>query len=225
MFETINLYLGFDPGGVGSFGWSVCREVGGQLEPPIETGLADNAWDALNRVGGAIADIEHQGNARVLAAGIDAPLFWTGTGQREIDVILRQALRDRGFPPHKLGGTVQAINSLQGSCVIQGPLLVRHFWASRWSGLLITESHPRVLDHLLPYTEEYQMAQRITAGLDADTGQNHERDATLCAVSAWAAIHQPANWQNLYQREPNPITPFDAAVGYWMPVPPPAAPA
>ena len=68
MSETINLYLGFDPGGVGSFGWSVCREVGGQLEPPTRTGLANNAWDALNRVGGAIADIEHQGNARVLAA-------------------------------------------------------------------------------------------------------------------------------------------------------------
>ena len=68
MPEPLNLCLGFDPGGRRNFGWSVCREVGGQLEPPTRTGLADNAWDALNRVGGAIADIEHQGNARVLAA-------------------------------------------------------------------------------------------------------------------------------------------------------------
>ena len=215
MFETINLYLGFDPGGVGSFGWSVCREVGGQLEPPIETGLADNAWDALNRVKVAIADLGHQGNARVLAAGIDAPLFWAATGGRTID------------SPVNLGVAPIQINSLRGAVAVQGPLLVKHL-RDVWSDLEITESYPGALGHLLAqggHPEEYQMAQRITAGLNANRGRNHERDATLCAVSAWAAIHQPANWQNLYQLEPNPITPFDAAVGYWMPVPPPAGAA
>ena len=187
MPETINLYLGFDPGGIGHFGWSICREVAGQLEPPARTGLANNARDALNQVLDAIAPCAVKATVRVLAAGIDAPLLWTMTGGRKTDAILRQALRDKGFPPLKLGGTVQSINRLQGSVVAQGPLLVRCLWAAGRNSLLITESHPRVLEHILPQA----MVQCLTAGLNADSGQNHERDATLCAVSAWAAIRKP----------------------------------
>ena len=136
MPEPLNLCLGFDPGGAGSFGWSVCREVGGQLEPPIETGLADNAWDALNRVGGAIEALGHQGNARILAAGIDAPLFWAATGGRTIDSSV------------SLGVDPIHINGLRGAVVVQGPLLTKHL-RDVWSDLVITESYPRGLWHLL----------------------------------------------------------------------------
>ena len=219
MPESMDVFLGFDPGGTGSprdkgnFGWSICREVDGQLQR-VKTGLAKEAWDALDQVKSELEIHNRQGNTRVLAAGIDAPLFWTRTGGREIDAILRRALRDTGFPPIKLGGTVQSINSLQGSVVVQGTLLVRYLWAAGWDSLLITESHPRVLEHILSHT----MVQRLTAGLNAETGQNHERDATLCAVSAWAAARQPANWQNLYLLEPDPINPLDIPVSYWMPI-------
>ena len=209
MPETINLYLGFDPGGISHFGWSICREVAGQLEPPARTGLADNARDALNQVLDAIAPCAVKATVRVLAAGIDAPLFWSSTGGRMID---NQAT---------LGVTPIPINGLRGSVVVQGPLLVRHL-SGVWGDLQITESYPGALEHLLGqgrHPEELQMAQRLTAGLNANPGQNHERDATLCAVSAWAAIHRPANWQNLYQQqEPDTITPFDIPVGYWMPI-------
>ena len=215
MSETINLYLGFDPGGKRNFGWSVCREVGGQLEQPARTGRVNNAWDALDRVKVAIADLGHQGNARVLAAGIDAPLFWAAAGGRAIDSSV------------SLGVDPIHINGLRGAVVVQGPLLAKHL-RGVWSDLVITESYPRGLWHLLAqgrHPEEYQMAQRITAGLNANTRRKHERDATLCAVSAWAAIHKPPNWQNLYQKEPDSLAPFDIPVSYWMPVPHPAGPA
>ncbi len=217
MPESINLFLGFDPGGAGppnhggNFGWSICREVNGQLVPPATTGLARNAWDALNQVRNAIRFPGYQTNARVLAAGIDAPLFWTRTGRRTID------------NQNNLGVTPMAINSLQGSVLVQGPLLVKHL-RDAWGDLTITESYPRALEHLLPHTgnhqAEHEMVQRLTEHMAADPGQNHERDATICAVSAWASIHQNrATWQDLYLLECNPITPFDIPVSYWMPIP------
>ncbi len=209
MPETVNLYLGFDPGGVGHFGWSICREVAGQLEPPAKTGLANNARDALNRVSAAIAPCAVKATVSVLAAGIDAPLFWSSTGGRVID---NQAT---------LGVAHMAVNSLPGSVVVQGPLLVRHL-RDVWDDLKITESYPKALEHLLKqggHPKEYQMMQRLTAGLNANRGENHKRDATLCAVSAWAATRQPANWQNLYPLESCPINPFAIPVSYWMPIP------
>ena len=216
MAEPMNIFLGFDPGGgggkrarKGKFGWSICREVDGQLQR-VKAGLAKEAWDALDKVKSELEIYNRQGNTRVLAAGIDAPLLWTRTGGREVDVILRQALKNSEFPTRALGGTVQSINSLQGSVVVQGILLVRCLWAAGWDSLLITESHPRVLEHILPCT----MVQCLTAGLNANRGENHKRDATLCAVSAWGAARQPANWQNLYLKEPDPINPFPFPVSY-----------
>ena len=43
MPEFTDIVLGFDPGGKGAFGWSVCRGVDGSLQPPAKTGLADRA--------------------------------------------------------------------------------------------------------------------------------------------------------------------------------------
>ena len=214
MPESMNLFLGFDPGGAGkgkgNFGWSICREVGGQLER-VETGRAREAWDARSQVKEALKRCNGQGIPHVMAAGIDAPLFWTKTAIREVDAFIKQKSDIRPQP----------INSLYGAAIAQGPLLAKHL-RGVWGDLKITESYPRALEHLLGqggHPKELRMVQRLTDGLNANPGQNHERDATLCAVAAWAAIHpQLDNWQDLYRREPEPITLFDIPVSYWMPI-------
>ncbi len=229
------IILGFDPGGRGKFGWSVCETTGGQLLSPALTGLANDAWHAMDQVQKALPD-----NLPVLAAGIDAPLFWSKTGDRTVDIVLRQALRDTKFPASKLGGTVQTTNSLQGACVVQGLLLAKYLSETRW-GLTITESHPRALCHLLHHMGQQDMIKRLTAGL-ADYSQyatrclcgceeaekppanlaDHKRDAILSAISAWAATSQPLTaWQNLYDenKDPHRIMPFDIPISYWMPIP------
>ena len=67
--------LGFDPGGGGNFGWSICPVVGGQLIPPPQTGLVNHAMHAIQSVQQALPN-----NANILSAGIDAPLLWTTLG-------------------------------------------------------------------------------------------------------------------------------------------------
>ena len=52
MPEFTDFVLGFDPGGKGAFGWSVCRVVNGSLQPPAKTGLADRAWEAVAQTRG-----------------------------------------------------------------------------------------------------------------------------------------------------------------------------
>jgi hypothetical protein len=75
----MDIYLGFDPGGEDHFGWAVCA---GKSEPLriIDTGISNNAKEALEA---ALCRIPEKGS--VISAGIDAPLFWTETGKREID--------------------------------------------------------------------------------------------------------------------------------------------
>ena len=214
MPATIDIYLGFDPGGAsdgGSFGWSICREVDGRLEPPAKTGLATDAWDALKKVKSAIPSFGDPNSLRVLAAGIDAPLFWSKVGERVFD------------DEKHLGVRPIPVNSLRGAAVVQGPLLFKHL-SDTWSDLVITECFPRALEHVLAHTGEYQedhqMLKRLTDGMNAARNHNHERDATLAAISAWAAIRQDTTkWRDLYLLQPNPITPFALPVSYWMPIP------
>ena len=212
MCDLNNYILGFDPGGQGNFGWSICSVVNGQLMPSPVTGLANDAQDAINQVQAALPD-----NAAVLAVGIDAPLLWSNAGNRNVDGILRGALgalENNSFPIP----SVLAVNSLWGSVTVQGVLLARHL-SGAWPNLTITESHPRALRCLLhdrgqPAT--VGMVNNLTAGLD-----DHELDATLAAVSAWAATHQNqpgTGWQNLYGQEPQLVGPFDLDASYWMPM-------
>ncbi len=215
MPEFTDFVLGFDPGGEGAFGWSMCRVVDGSLQPPAKTGLADRAWEALAQTKRAVETGFGTGDARVLAAGIDAPLFWTMREGRTVDAAVRQALKKTGVPSQKLGGKVQHFNSLQGSCVVQGVLLAT-LLQDTWP-LEITEAHPKALKHLLDHSEHSEvtvMVERLTAGLN-----EHRRDATLAAVGAWAMHTRPSGWCDLYEREPDPVQPFGTPVSYWMPIP------
>ena len=125
MSEHRGLILGFDPGGEGGsrgkFGWSICETISGALQPPIEAGLAKNAWDALNKVKDALKQDDLEGGPPVIAAGIDAPLFWNQQGKRIVDINLKEDLKQSGKD-----NSVLHINSLQGACLAQGLLVGKH---------------------------------------------------------------------------------------------------
>ena len=229
MTDSVDVVLGFDPGGMsggGSFGWSICTEVDGILQPCPRTGLATDAQHAIDKVKEALNSPDFPTNPNVLAAGIDAPLFWSRKGIREIDYILDQAMRSTGFPPPKNGGLiVQTVNQLRGACVIQGPLLAMYLHEEEpWNNLPITESHPKVLQRLLPLlgqSDTAGMVRRLIAGL-----VEHELDATMCAVAAWAMLHHHDqnlhNWYDLYEwevLESGRVEQLEANVSYWMPIP------
>ena len=237
-FEPLNLFLGFDPGGKGNFGWSVCWQVGGDLEC-LKTGLADDAWQAIEKVNNVIASHECVRNSPVQGAGIDAPLMWNKRGDekgyRKADCVLRQALKKTQGPASR----VLAANSLYGAVVVQGPLLVRHLSEMPSAGdMMITESHPKAFGHLLSKTNQPEIektADRLTADLaTCEKGaahrrdpkrcaickrDSHQQDATLCAVAAWAAKRCPHQWQDLYDEDLDLFNPSHIPVCYWMPIP------
>ena len=233
MTDSVEVVLGFDPGGNDKFGWSICTEDDrGILQPPLKTGLADNAPDAISKVKRALKSPDFPANPKVLAAGIEAPLFWNRWGCRGIDNLLDCAMRHTGFRRQRkdgsgLGGRiVQTVNQLQGACVIQGPLLAKYLREEeQWKDLPITESHPKVLNHLLYKTGQpkavTEMVENAIRGL-----ASHKLDATWCAVAAWAMLHHQEqnlpNWYDLYeweQRESGRIVQIEGDVRYWMPIP------
>src|SRR5262249_33766894 len=97
-------FVGLDPGGDGQFGW--CVLIGARLPLSIvQSGCsadADGAVGSLLDVIGVSADIH--------GVGIDSPLFWTPSGARRVDRIVREAIKKAGAP--NAGGTVQHVNSL-----------------------------------------------------------------------------------------------------------------
>lgn len=219
------IVLGFDPGGKGSFGWAV-GEIDAELPVRLrETGTADHAKDAVDGVRAALRDSD-----TVVAAGLDSPMYWTPSGGRAADKDVRKWIAVLGAPSP--GGTVQHPNSLRGACVVQGPicgiLLRRHF-----QGLLLNECHPKALLWLLRIATPGRPPEKITLGDLLDTrdvlagtpngGQvsEHERDAALGLVSAWAMHVRPPDWEDLTTREPNliPCAPCEPPVGYWVPTP------
>ncbi len=221
------IVLGFDPGGKGSFGWAV-GEIDAELPVRLrKTGTADHAQGAVCGVWAALRD-----SGTVVAAGLDSPMYWTPSGKRAADEDVRKRIADLGAPwPH---GTVMHLNSLRGACVVQGLacgiLLRRHF-----QGLLLSECHPKALLWLLKIATSERPPGKITLGDLLDTGDvlagtpigdlesEHERDAALGLVSAWAMHARPRGWQDLTTREPSliPCAPCEPPVGYWMPTPHP----
>ncbi|GEM_PF-5197700 len=190
-------------------------EAGGLLQPCPITGLADDAWDAISQVRDAVETFYPHANSCVRAAGIDSPLLWNKRGNnagfRRVDCLLKEALEARGLPVT----CVVSTNSLVGAVIVQGALLVKHL-CETWD-LAISESHPSALNHLVNRIgpdQTVRMVQNLTWGLVAD-----ERDATLSAISAWASIQKPPQWQNLYDHDLGLFNPSQMPAGYWMPIP------
>ena len=203
--------LGFDPGGEGKFGWGICKVSHGQLQRPLKTGLADDACGALLEVKQELGRYSPSGNLPVLAAGIDAPMFWSKRGNRTVDDVLRDTLKD-SLPKIR----VLAVNSLWGAVLVQG-MLVGKYLREEWRDLKITEAHPNALWYLLRHSEQSEVVKMVEHATTRLV--NDERDATLAAVAAWAMIQESPKWQNLYDLECDPVQPFDTPVSYWMPIP------
>jgi hypothetical protein len=212
----MGFFLGFDPGGrtTEAFGWALlCGE-----ELPLTVINSGTVYDAKGAFDIAISIFEGQED-QLTAVGIDAPLFWQPAGGRVVDQMVRNKITGHGSS----GSTVNDINSLRGSCLIQGmmtAMLLRRIH----SELPVTEAHPkallwllgvagpeRPLDTILISDLSIYMTSQKAAG-------EHERDAALGAVSAFAMVSKLDSWQDLYQNESNPITPLAPPPGYWMPL-------
>jgi hypothetical protein len=119
-------------------------------------------------------------------------------------LLVREAIRKAGA--RNAGGTVQDVNSLRGACVVQGILAAIEL-RDRHPDLLITEAHPKALRWLL------RDAQALTHDSE------HQRDAHLAAITAWALVHSEPGWRDLYQGEPSFYSPIAQPLVYFMPVP------
>lgn len=217
MGETVEIFLGFDPGGIGSFGWSICREESGDLKR-IDSGVVDNALEAVQAV-----ERRLQGK-RVLAAGIDAPMFWSETGFRQVDDIIRSELTP--YVGSLASGIVQAPNSMKGACLVQGILVGASLYQKFKAP--ITEAHPGALRCLL---QSRSVDKALPPGLrqleaelkrSKEDKENHEWDALAAAYAAWCMHRQAPGWSDLFPRETNRVLPLGTPVSYWMPIQPPA---
>jgi hypothetical protein len=131
------LYVGFDPGGAGAFGWAV---LSGTQTPLllVSRGIANHAEEAVQVALTAI------GQNPMTAAGIDATLFWQTQGDRTADQVVRNAIIQLGAS----GGTVNSVNSLRGACLVQG-MMAAMLLRLHQNQVPITEAHPKALLWLL----------------------------------------------------------------------------
>ncbi len=208
--------VGLDPGGVGAFGWCVVED--GPNAPLRVRGsdVADDAVGALEGVNRAIGD------DAIAAAGIDAPLLWVPSGDRRVDGYLREAICRIGAS----SGTVNHVNSLRGACLAQGMLAAMLLRRTN-PRLPLTEAHPKAMLWMLGVATTRRKVANISAkslSVYFDRGSHsmttdHERDAALAALGAWAMIHRPAGWEDIRERLPDhgALTPLAGPVGYWVP--------
>ena len=210
MATAAGIVLGFDPGGRGNFGWSVCQTDGINLLPPSKTGLASDAEGAIHQVQQVMESLDPS-MLNVLAAGIDAPMFWGGKGNREIDDIISKEIK-RGGSLGEGKPRVLAVNSLWGSVVVQGLLLANRLY--QMYEPKITETHPKALLYLLGELKQDEEMNQLIKGSRSE----HERDAVVSAYAAWAMLGGFGGWRDLYLDEPDPVLPFGTPVSYWMPI-------
>jgi hypothetical protein len=94
----------------------------------------------------------------------------------------------------------------------------------QYPGVLITESHPKALLYLLGIAKkEVTPNSIIVTDLEEyvrtvnNSYSEHERDAILGAVTAWAPENTQSHWKNLAIEEKGMLVPFDYKPSYWMP--------
>lgn len=205
------MLLGFDPGGSGAFGWCVTENLPRCPLPVRATGVANVAVDAVRD-----ALFHVRKGEDVDAAGIDAPLFWTAGGDRRVDQLGRAAVRHEGGP----SSTVIHVNALRGACLIQG-VLAGMLLRKRFANIRLTEAHPKAYLWMSGAATPERPPQNIDL-VDPPQFQvggfghtDHERDAAT--LSAWAMIHHPPEWSDLFPREATPLSPLAASLAYQMP--------
>ena len=193
-------WCGADPGGRNNFGIAALHSNGS-----FETWCCSSVDEALQLMG------DYQ------AVGIDCPMWWTSAtgGGRSVDGWLRQAY---GIHP----GTVQSVNSLKGSVVVQGILLAMRL-RERSPSISITEAHPKALLKALQLArapwEEIAEAFQLSTQQPAPSDE-HRRDALLSAVAAREGAR--GTWRDLateIERGPEELDPgmWFGPVSYWWP--------
>jgi len=157
----------------------------------------------------------------VAAAGIDAPLFWTPSGVRRVDAIIRRAMHARGAKT--LSGTVQQLNSLRGACLVQG-LVAAILLGESVKGVPITETHPKALLWLLgiasaerPHADVRLAHVEQLVSYDGPSLTEHERDAAISLAAACAMHQKRRGWTNLLHYEQRALQFVPGGVAYWMP--------
>lgn len=210
------LVLGFDPGGLKRFGWCVAEPtLHGKLKLR-KCGVADHAAAAVDTALQAT-----DGPARIVAAGIDSPLFWVPSDSRRADQTIREALKRLGAKSP--GGTVQEVNSLRGACLAQG-IMTANLLRKGVPAIRITESHPKALLWLLKVDRKRRKPTKVKMSdlrafmtCESEELSEHERDAALGAFAAWAMVTKRTDWRDLFKDEDKPFVPVPP-VEYWMPV-------
>lgn len=193
------ILVGFDPGGLNNFGWAVLEIGPAASLSRLESGAAVSSKAAWR----AVTEHVTQPPAGV---GIDAPLYWSEDGDRQADAAIRRRVIAAGGH----GATVNAVNSMQGACLVQGILLARRAAAS-WPEALITECHPKALLRI------HAEAQRFVAAHIGASISEHARDAALAAYAAWAAARADPGWHDLVPDQAAPFFPGGARISYWFP--------
>jgi hypothetical protein len=136
--------IGFDPGGQNAFGWAVLACSDNQLTF-IASGVCSNARDSLNGAAGKCP-------SDPIAVGIDAPLIWSESGDRQCDRFVRGAvLRKTAATGRRAGSTVSHVNSLRGACLVQGVLVA----AFRQINGCLPESQKRIRRHFAGFFKSY----------------------------------------------------------------------
>jgi len=211
------LLVGLDPGGARAFGWCVVEDG---LRLPLHvraSGVADDARAAVHAVEQVAAGVD------VVAAGIDAPMFWATSGDRFVDKYVRTTICKLGAS----GGTVGHVSSLRGACLVQG-MVAAMLLRQKNPKLLVTEAHPKAALWMLGDARKTRKVSGITAKaltkyFDVGTHEvatDHERDAAVGALTAWAMLHRAPGWEDIRGRDPDAVSPLVDPLGYWMPVAP-----
>lgn len=209
----MGVFLGFDPGGAGAFGWCVLEGNGLPLNVTAR-GIGNHAHDAVDSALAAV------GGKPVSASGIDAPLFWRSDGDRQVDQMVRTQIIALGAA----GGTVNSVNSMRGACLVQGVMVGVLLRQSLGSDTQLTESHPKAALWLLHVAVPGNPPDAITLAQlnqyfvgNVQHASDHERDAALGALSAFAMTSNLQGWHDLFPHEVNPVLPLSQPIGYWMP--------
>jgi hypothetical protein len=211
----MQVLLGFDPGGADGFGWCIVEDAATLPLRLRVGGVVGNAREAF-----AAAEQALQKGDKVVAAGVDAPMFWVTAGDRVADRIVRDAARDLGIPSP--WGTVQAVNSLRGACLTQG-IMIGDLLRRKWRGLPVSESHPKAFLWLAriasPAVHHGNVQLTAVPQLSSPPGlqaMEHQRDAAIAALSAWAMVRHPQDWRDLYLDEAGAYSPLAQPLAYWM---------
>ena len=206
---------GFDPGGAEQFGWCVVEATPELPLTPYMTGIASHAAEAVDCVLKAVPS-----QSTLIAAGIDCPLFWSIDGDRNADRVVRREIKRLGASAP--GGTVQHVNSLRGACLAQGLIATKLLQAAVPS-IRVTEAHPKALLWLLGLATRQKPVKSITMRdlsefFSTTPGgyTEHERDAVLASLGAWAMMKKASGWEDLFEFENQPFVPVPP-VAYWMP--------